>query len=332
MFPRDLEQVHVRFLWCRNLRLELVAGLSLALVLPALAIATENPRGLATETSLTAETHDVNGQTEAVLSLTVTGQDGQPAQGMVAISDQGKQIAGVALDSTGHATATLTLVPGAHNLTASYVGDNTHQASTSQVAPVRPATGTTPSFTIAVSPSTQTLTQGQSATITATVTAVNASALLAPMFVTLSCSGLPDQASCTFSPENLEILPTTTALTSSMNLATVAQGQVRLAAQRNSGPSRIAWALLLPGAFGLVGLAVGARRRRWLSRICLLSIVGLVCVLGTTGCNPLYNFYHHGPTANLPTPAGTYTLLITAQSSNGIAAITQSTTMTLTVQ
>lgn len=322
----------MRFSCCRSLRLELVAGLSVALVLPALAIAADNPRSLATETSLTAETHDVNGQTEAVLSLTLTGQDGEPVQGMVAILDQGKQIAGVALDFTGHATATLTLAPGAHNLTASYVGDNTHQASTSQVAPVRAATGTTPSFTIAVSPSTQTLTQGQSATITATVTAVNASALSAPMFVTLSCSGLPDQSSCTFSPENLEILPSTTSLTSSMNLATVAQGQVRLAAQRNAGPSRITWALLLPGAFGLVGFAVGARRRRWLSRVCLLSIVGLVCVLGTTGCNPLYNFYHHGPTANLPTPAGTYTLLITAQSSNGIAAITQSTTMTLTVQ
>lgn len=323
----------MRFLWCRGLRLELIAGLGLALVLPALAMATENPGSIATETSLTAETHDVNGQTQATLSLAVTGQDGRTAQGMVAISDQGKQIAGVALDSTGHASATLVLAPGGHSLTASYVGDNTHQASTSQVEPVRAATGTTAGFSISVSPGTVSLTQGQSAALTATLTPVNASSLTAPMFVTLSCSGLPDQSSCTFTPENLEILPNATAgVTSSMNLATAARGQFRLAAQRNSSPGRIAWALLLPGAFGLAGIAVGAKRSRWLSRVCLLSVVGLVCVLGTTGCNPLYNFYHHGPSANLPTPAGTYTLLITAQSSNGITATTESTTMTLTVQ
>jgi hypothetical protein len=54
-------------------------------------------------------------------------------------------------------------------------------------------------------------------------------------------------------------------------------------------------------------------------------------LLGTTGCNPQYNYYHHGPSQNLPTPAGSYTLLVTAQSSNGVTAVTQSTTMGLTV-
>jgi hypothetical protein len=55
-------------------------------------------------------------------------------------------------------------------------------------------------------------------------------------------------------------------------------------------------------------------------------------VLGTTGCNPLYNYRNHGPSPNLPTPAGTFTLLVTAQSSNGVTATTHSTTMVLTVQ
>jgi len=59
--------------------------------------------------------------------------------------------------------------------------------------------------------------------------------------------------------------------------------------------------------------------------------VGLIAMLGTAGCNPLYNYKNHGPSSNLPTPTGTYTLSVTAQSSNGITATTQSTTMVLTV-
>jgi hypothetical protein len=55
-------------------------------------------------------------------------------------------------------------------------------------------------------------------------------------------------------------------------------------------------------------------------------------VLGATACAPLYNYKNHGPPHNLPTPAGSYTIQINAQSSNGITATTHSTTMVLTVQ
>jgi Big-like domain-containing protein len=327
-----LEQVDVTGLMGRGLRLELVAGLGLALALPAMAV--ESPRGVATETTVTAETHDLNGHTQATLALRVTGQDGQPAHGAVVIADQGKSLAGVALDAEGHATTVLTLTPGDHALTAEYAGDPTHQSSRSQLTPVRAVTGTTPDFSIAVAPATISLKQGQSGAVTASVTPVNASSLTAPMFVTLSCSGLPDQASCTFTPENIEILPNATAaVTSSMDLATAAQGvrnQVPPMIGRTSHP--VAWAILLPGALSLAGLAFGAKRRRWLMRISLMSLVGVFAILGTTACNPLYYYKNHGPSSNLPTPAGTYTLSVTAQSSNGITAITHSTTMVLTVK
>jgi len=94
----------------------------------------------------------------------------------------------------------------------------------------------------------------------------------------------------------------------------------------------IAWAILLPGTLSLAGFAFGARRRRWLSRIFLMAGVGFIALLGTTACNPLYYYKNHGPSPNLPTPTGTYTLLVTAQSSNGITATTHSTTIVLTVQ
>jgi len=318
----------------RAWRLELVAGLGIALALPALALSAGSSVGLATETTLTAETHDLNGRTQATLSVSVIGQDGQPAAGAVVIQDKGQPLAGVALNVEGHASVVLTLAPGIHNLAAAYAGDAAHLTSVSQVTPVSATTGTTPDFGIAVAPATISLAQGQSGSVTASIAPINAASLSAPMFVTLSCAGLPDQSTCTFTPENLEILPNTTAaLTSNMVIATVAAGtNSRVAPPQGPGSNRTVWAVLLPGAFGLAGLAFGARRRAWLRRLSLLCLVGLVTILGATGCNPLYNYKNHGPQPNLPTPAGTYTLQVTAQSSNGVSATTHNTTMVLTVK
>jgi hypothetical protein len=275
--------------------------------------------------------HDLNGETQATLSVHVSGKDGLPAAGAVVIADEGKPVAGVALDAAGRATSTLALAPGTHHLTASYAGDTLHASSVSEVRPVAAATGAAPDFTIGVNPATISLTQGQSGVVIASVTPVNAASLSAPMFVTMSCSGLPDQASCSFTPENIEILPTTTgAVTSSMNLATVAASRAKV--ERSAGSGRVEWAIVLPGALGLAGLAFGARKRRWLSRIGVVGLLGVVAVLGMTACSPLYNYRNHGPSPNLPTPTGTFNLLVTAQSSNGITATTHSTTLVLTVQ
>ena len=314
----------------RFVRLEMVAGLGIALALPALAL----PAGksLATVTTLAAEARDGNGRTEATLTIAVTGQDGQPATGSVAIEDDGKPIAGAALNADGRATPVLSLAPGDHNLTAVYVGDTTHAASVSQVAAVPAATGAAADFSISVAPGTLSLQQGQSGQVIVSITPSNAVSLTSPMFVTLSCAGLPDQATCTFTPQNLEILPTATApLTSSMVIATVGGWTSGAVVPPVNHSSRIAWAILLPGAFGLAGLAFGVRRRPWLCRLSLLSLVALITTLGATGCSPLYNYRNHGPTANLPTPAGSFTLQVTAQSSNGVTATTHSTTMGLTV-
>jgi hypothetical protein len=71
---------------------------------------------------------------------------------------------------------------------------------------------------------------------------------------------------------------------------------------------------------------------RWLNRLSLVALVGLVAMLGITACNPRYNYEHHGPPQNPATPPGTYTVNVIAQSSNGITATTHSTTIALTVQ
>lgn len=329
----------------RGLRLELVAGLSFALAMPALALAAESAQGVPTQTTLAAEMRDQGGRTQATVAVTVTGENGLPAGGAVTVLDHGKPLAGAALNAEGIATTVLALPGGDHLLSAVYDGDGTHKASVSQSTGVHALINTgTPDFQVSVSPATVSLTAGGAGTVTVTITPENNASLSAPMFVTLSCSGIPDQSSCVYTPENVEILSTTPVScpagsaaslcppTSSLVLQTQAASAVMSApkARQNSNP--VAWAFLLPGALALGGLAWGGRRRRWLNRLSLVALVGLVSVLGTTACNPRYYYLNHGPPKNPATPSGTYTLNVTAQSSNGVTAITHSTTLVLTVK
>ena len=324
-----LEQVHVRGFFCRGVRLDRFALLGMALAMPVWAATTQ-----ATQTRLNAEMHSQSGRAEATVAVSVAGQDGLPASGVVVLQDEGKPLAGAALQADGTAQFDLALQPGPHSLNAVYQGDTTHAASTSQISAVSAQSGSTPGFQLSVNPAALTLTAGQSGEATVSLLPVDASALTAPMFVTLSCSGLPDQSTCTFTPTNVEILPgATAAVTSDMVIATQSQGgKVMLNPSGVPKSNPVVWAVLLPGILGLGGLAFGARRRNWLRRLSLIALVALVSTVGMTACAPRYWYFQHGPNPNLPTPAGTYTLKVTAQTSNGITATTQSTSFALTVK
>jgi hypothetical protein len=349
-FLESLEQVHVTRMNRRSLRLKLFAGLGMALALPLLASAS-TAQAVSTHTSLSVSPSSVNGATKTAVTVSVIGSDGQPAAGPVAIVEGNRQLAGVLLDSSGKATVQLTLTPGVHNLSAVYAGDTAHIASTSPEATAQVATTGTPGFSVALSPVSpsalpMTLTAGSAGTLNATIVPVNQAALTAPMFITLSCSGLPNQSSCSFSPSTIEILPSTPSSCPSGSPAAACPPYATMVLQTQSennpihvvasnagnGTGSVAWAILLPGVLGLGGLAWGSRRRKWLSRLSLVALVGLVTMLGTTACNPHYYYYNHGP-GNVPaTPAGTYTITVTGQSSNGITAETENTTFVLTVQ
>lgn len=330
----NLEQVDVTSFSGRGMRFSSLAALGMALAIPVWAAA--HPQ--ATQTTLRMQTLDRDGNTQATLSINVAGEDGLPATGAVVIEDGSRQLSGAALSSQGEAQIVLGLLPGDHSLRAVYKGDATHEGSQSDLKGVRAQSGVTPDFGISVNPAAISLTAGQSGAITASVTPVNASALSAPMFVTLSCSGNPDQSSCSFTPENLEILPNATgAITSSLVITTQGQpthygGTSAAHPPARPGSHRVELSGLFPGALGMLGIAFAARRRRWLSRLSLLGLLALITSLGTTACNPLWNYQNHGPPYNLPTPAGTYTLQIIAQSSNGVTAATHHTNLVLTVQ
>ncbi len=325
----------------RGLRLELVAGLGIALWMPALAVVAAQAQTGSTATTLTAGS--LSGCDQA-LAISVTA-GGQPASGIVAIEDEFNgnevQLGSAPLNGNGAANPTIALASGNHSLTAVFPGGSSDQGSTS--SPVSLSVPSGCAFMPAVSylaPATvpvNTLTPGQSGTATVSVIPSPAyiATLTAPTFVTLSCSGLPDEASCTVTPQSVELLSTTTTPpATSMVIQTLAASTTSSlpANRQGKGSSPVAWAFLLPGALGLGGLAWGARRRRWLKRISLTALVGLVTLLGTTACNPLWYYQHQGPLPNPPTPAGTYTVTVTAQSSNGVTAITQSTAFALTVK
>ncbi len=315
----------------RGVRLELVAALCVALFIPALGAAAQSVASLNTETTILAVTHDLQGRTQADVTITVLGEDGLPAVGAVSLRDGNVDFAGAALDAKGVAHLSVDLTAGAHALQAVYVGDASHLPSLSHIAHVEAQTNTIPTFSVAVAPTTLSLTPGQSGSIITTVTPINASNLTAPMFVTLSCSGLPDQATCVFTPESIEILPNATAGITSTMVLTTQIGSQSDALLKRSVSTPVTLAILFPGAFALGGLAWSVRRRAWLQRLSLLALVALVTLLGTTACNPRYYYYNHGPPANRQTPAGTYTVTVSAQSSNGVSATTNSASLALTV-
>ena len=333
----------MRGLNCRGLRLEWIAAWGMALaVLPAVA------QQVATQTSLNVETRDVGGRTQATATVAVTSADGLPASGVINIVDGNRQLAQVALNGEGQATSVLGLGAGDHALRAVYTGDSAHQSSASATSNATGA-ASTPSFTVSVAAVPPyslplSLTPGAAGTVAVTVTPQDNAALTAPMFVTLSCSGLPSLSSCTFTPATVQILSTTPTScpsgspaascppVSTMLIQTSAQSAGNVLAHPGHGSSHVQWAILLPGILGLGGLAWGARRRAWLQRLALVALIGLVATLGTTACSPLYRYYNHGPGLPPATPAGTFNVTVTAQSSNGVSAITNSTTLVLTVQ
>lgn len=326
----------------RGLRLNRMAWLGLALsfsLLPSAAIA----QAVATQTTLSVSS---TGQP----TVTVTNlNDNSPASGVVNFEENGVILGQALLNAQGQATGTFKLADGVHNIQAVYAGNASQLSSSSTQATIQPqaTVSGTPGYQLSLSPVSpsalpMTLTAGQSGSLNVTVIPVNNAALTGPMFVTLSCSGLPSLSSCSFAPEEVQIVPSTPTScaagspasacppVSLMVISTQAPAPGGSAASiRTNNP--INWAILLPGILGLGGFAWGARRRRWLQRIALVALLGFVTVIGTTGCSPLWRYYNHGPILANQTPAGEYTVTITAQSTNGVTSTSSSTTMVLTV-
>jgi hypothetical protein len=158
-----------------------------------------------------------------------------------------------------------------------------------------------------------TVTRGQSAVLTVTVTPQGS--YTSP--ISFSCSGLPAVAACSFSPAT--ITPDANPATTTLTITTAPQSALLKPGPRGdrSGLLNATW-LVLPGM--LLGMvAIAAPKRRKLLSCCLLFLVAGGCVL-QSACA--------GVSSKNFTPAGSYTITVT-----GTAGSTQQTVaVTLTVR
>jgi hypothetical protein len=169
-------------------------------------------------------------------------------------------------------------------------------------------------FTVAAAgQSSKTVSSGQAATYTLTLTPLNGSSGT----FTFACSSLPANSSCSFNPGNTSV-PANASGSVTVNVAT--GGSSSSASLAGPGDAR---SYMLP-LVCLVALpiAVGSRKRKWWLTILMAGLIGITSCAGAGGGG--------GGTPSSPngsTPAGTYSIVVTATASG----VSHKTTLTLTV-
>lgn len=189
---------------------------------------------------------------------------------------------------------------------------------------VTPATGNTADFTASVTPTTDTISAGQSANFTVTLTPSGGFNKV----VTFSCSGMPTGASCTVAPSSVTLDGTNSATANVVVMTTHRSGLFvwpRLRVQPRFSPGSIEVLLVAFILFwvGLVNSRKIQQRRLRLLLSCSAMLLALLCVSCgggfVTSTDP-----GKGPPGG--TPAGTYTIVVTGTSGNvSHAASTQLT-------
>ncbi len=209
--------------------------------------------------------------------------------------------------------------PGTYTVTAT-VKDNAGVTSltSSQVTIPGSSVVPQPDFTLALSSSSAAVKPGQAASLTASVDSLGSFSAA----VTFSCTGLPAGAACSFSPVQVSPAANGQAATT-VTITTEAQTMAGLLPFRNLGTLLAVMAPLF--AIALAGSAGWSRR----NKIVVLVVIG-GALIALQGCGSAQT---PAPrvSAIQGTPAGTYTVTISATSS-GAPSITHSQTVTLNVQ
>ncbi|HVW76585.1 MAG TPA: Ig-like domain-containing protein [Alloacidobacterium sp.] len=270
-----------------------------------------------------------NGKT--VLSVTVKDPTGATVtDGTVSFMSGGLSLGSAIVQEDGTATLTLDKLPAsAKQITAVYSGSNRYAASASASAQVQAdATTAPPDFSVAANPTSLSLNAGEYGTTILTVTPENGFT----QSVTLSLSGLPVATTATFTPQ--AVIPSSGAVTSTLQIQTTANSKATSAKNDGAPLNRehLAYAVLFPGVLALVGIGAFRKRHSHALRVLGIALLLLASVSGLTACSQRYGYLHHPPTANTGTPAGTYTLTMTAYSNNGGEVTSHPLQITLTVK
>jgi len=217
------------------------------------------------------------------------------------------------VNSSGVATLVVTLSLGNYSLTSSYNGDSNSTASTSNGVAVSVLLGT--DYAMTLNPSSLTMQSGQNATVTVSIqTALNYTDTVA-----MGCAGLPFAATCTFA-QNQVVLKANSLQTVQVVVDTSNPLTSGGSAKNNIASSRLLYCAL-PGIL-LLGWITCRRRKSWHGawRSLALLLIMVSAALAMPGC---------GSTNYKTTPAGTYTIAVTAVGQSGVL---HSATLTLTVK
>jgi YVTN family beta-propeller protein len=280
--------------------------------------------GAANYTTNTALTLSLNPSTLSAsvtfdASVTENAPGTSTPTGTVTFNDGSTTLGTGTLNASGIATyTTSSLAAGQHSITAVYAGDTNNVGSTS---PVLTQTVNPADFALTFNPTSKTITAGQSATFTLTVTPQGS--FTSP--ISFSCTGLPALATCAFSPAS--VTPNSSTVTSTLTITTTAQA-ASLASPfgRRSSPLYAIWLLLPAMLLGAMGMAAPKRRKLLSYCIVFLLVSGCLLQVACSGASNSSGGGGGGGTGG--TPAGSYTVTVA-----GAAGSTQNTTTaTLTVQ
>jgi len=238
-------------------------------------------------------------------TATLTGSSTTPT-GTVTFYD-GSTVLGTATLSAGVATySTSSLSVGSHTMTAVYAGTAPYAASTSNAV----VEVITSSFSLSIAPASRSVYTGEAATYTVTVTPDSGFTL----DVSLTCSGVPANTTCSLAPTTV----TGGSGTAKLVIQTSAPSQATASAVR-PGDSRLPFALA-----GLFLLLLPRRIRKW-SKWLVLPIAACLLGFAMSGCGS-------SGTLSGGTPVGTYSITVTGTAVDGTVTITKTATTSIAVK
>jgi hypothetical protein len=269
---------------------------------------------LTTSSSLACTGVTYSTTTPVVLSASIIANGPVAPSGTILFSANGTALgSGVPVTNLGTtaapvygATLTYTFATAAsYNITATYTPATYFTPSTSSATAI---IATTPTFT-------STDTVYQQSTVAPGQTGLYGFTLAQTVYggtISFACSGLPANSYCTFSPSTISATGCSAGNTVALSIFTTA-APVTLSSFGGSG--RGPWAAVsLLGGLGFA-LMIGLRRRRMPLRFAQLwmAVAFLAALSGLIACNSVVN----SPAA---TPAGTYSVIVTATGSTGTTA------------
>jgi len=204
--------------------------------------------------------------------------------------------------------STSTLSAGSHGISAVYTPTPAFSPSKSSVLV---EVISIDSFSIAASPGSRAVYTGEAASFTVKLTP--ASGFTLP--VALSCSQLPANTTCTFSPASVSGSSGSSTLT--VQTTAPSPSKTTSASLRVSRITALAALLLF-----FIPRRMGRNRRAWNA---VVALVAFLAVAGAvTGCSG-------GGSLSGGTPAGSHSLTLTGTATNGVDTLSQNTTVTLQV-